>query len=195
MDAGRFDTLVRSLSSAGSRRTILGTVMAGSLGMVGIARTEAKKAKRKKKPLPFNAFGCLNVGAKCRGKAALCCSGICQGKKPKNGKKDKSKCVAHNTGNCTPPRDVCLTNSITVSECDSGGICTATTGKAAFCASFTGGGAASCRACRTDPDCEALGFAPGSACVILTGGACNAPGSNCAGVNDSSGTACLAPSA
>ena len=51
-------------------------------------RPEKKKNKKPKN----NAFGCLNVGQACNGKNDKCCSGICDGKKPKKGKKDKSKC-------------------------------------------------------------------------------------------------------
>jgi len=196
MDDLRFDAVTRSFSEGAPRRVFLHALSAVlGLSVVGIRRdVRAKKGKaknRKKKAPAFNAFGCLNIGAKCRGNAALCCSGICQGKKAKKGKKDKSKCVAHNTSTCTLPSNVCFTGSKDVSTCNTNGICTATTGNAPFCANLASISPSSCRACSKDQDCEALGFGLGSACVVLTGGACDTPGSNCAGVNDSNGTACL----
>jgi hypothetical protein len=43
-----------------------------------------------------------------RGKSGLCCSGIYEGKKQKQGKKDTSRCVAHDSGACQAGEDVCL---------------------------------------------------------------------------------------
>ena len=43
--------------------------------------------------------------------------------------------------------------------------------------------------------CEAAGFGQGAACVLLNQGFCATPETNCAGVNGSSGTACLPPGA
>ena len=55
--------------------------------MLGISDAGArKKHKHKKRNKPDNnAFGCLNVGQHCNGKDDKCCSGICDGKKPKKG--------------------------------------------------------------------------------------------------------------
>ena len=79
MDTDVFDSLARSLGAASSRRRALAAAL-GGLVTLGVLPTGAKKGKTKK-PKP-NAFGCLNVGQKCRGKDSKCCSGICQGKKP-----------------------------------------------------------------------------------------------------------------
>jgi hypothetical protein len=118
---------------------------------------EAKKNKRKKPKK--NEFGCLDVGKKCAGKDSKCCSGLCQGKKPKRGKRDKSKCVGHNAGSCQAGFDVCLGVS---APCSTEGFCFQTTGKASFCA----GGSGVCTNCQKDTDCEALGAGPGAACVV-----------------------------
>jgi hypothetical protein len=199
MEAHRFDTLARSLSDARSRRRVLAAAM-GSLVTLGTLTADAKKKKRQKskpkKPLLFNEFGCIDVGGACRGKDALCCSGICQGKKPKKGKKDTRKCVAHNTGGCTLARNFCA-GGIPGARCNPANefaLCTATTGNAAFCANASGSSnAANCRPCVTDKDCEAQGFGLGSACLIFRSSALCSNG--CEGTNGSSGTACLPPGA
>ena len=61
----------------------------------------AKRKQRKRKPLQRNEFGCVPVGKACQGKDEVCCSGICNGKKPRKGKKDTSRCVAHDSADCT----------------------------------------------------------------------------------------------
>ena len=46
MDADRFDALSRSLTDVRSRRAALAALLGGTLGMVGLAETEAKKKKK-----------------------------------------------------------------------------------------------------------------------------------------------------
>jgi hypothetical protein len=191
MDADRFDALARTLNETPSRRGALrlltGSALASVLGGLGALPAAAKKSKRPKK----NGYGCLDVGQKCRGKDSKCCSGICQGKKPKKGERDKSKCVAHNTGGCALDRDVCFNPQL--SPCSKTAFCLTTTGNAPFCGQATGGPETFCRTCRTDKDCEAAGVGLGAACVVLrTQGYCL---NGCEGINGSSGTACLAPGA
>lgn len=191
MDDERFDSLTRFLTTAGSRRRVLAAL--GSLVTLGALPARAKKDKNKLKKPKLNAFGCVDVGKACQGKNGTCCSGLCQGKKPKKGKKDKSRCVAHNTGACTPERSVCATGNDT-SICAPQSVCLATTGNAGFCANGTGfSQEANCRPCAKDTDCEAAGFGQGSACVIVDQGFCTSI--SCAEVNGSSGTACLPPGA
>jgi hypothetical protein len=200
MDAGRFDAITRSLTTGSSRRDALrglGTVLGlGSLlPLMASAKKNKHKHKKKKKKLQRNSFNCVNVGGKCRGNDANCCSGLCDGKKPKKGKKNKSECIAHNTGGCTPERSFCALGETPAARCGLGGTCIATTGNAGFCARSQGVTQANnCRVCNTDKDCEGLGFGPGSACTIVTGGFCNQATTNCVGFNGSSGTACLPPS-
>lgn len=147
-------------------------------GFLTIEAKKKKKRKKNKKNKPdTNAFGCLNVGQHCNGKDDKCCSGVCDGKKPKKGKKDKSTCVAHNVGPCQDAFDVCAGVAVPCSAGDQGG-CFKTTGNAPFC----GAGDTPCLPCKRDSDCVALGFGFGAACVV-----CNLL---CATV--SGGTMCIA---
>jgi hypothetical protein len=169
MDSDRFDVLTRTLTTASSRRRVLAAL--GSLVSLGAFPASAKKGKKKAKKSKRNAFGCLNVGQPCRGNSANCCSGLCQGKKPKKGKKDTSKCLGHNAGICIADADSC-TAGVEV-PCNPGNpscFCTLTTGNAGFCAAFSGGPAGHCRVCRKDTDCEPE-FGEGAACLVL-GGIC-----------------------
>ena len=54
MDADRFDTLARSLTSVGSRRRALGAALSGALGALGMAEVDeasaARSGKCKRKP-------------------------------------------------------------------------------------------------------------------------------------------------
>jgi hypothetical protein len=163
MNGARFDRLSRTIT----RRNGLGLLAAFGLANIAAAQASAKKKKTLKK----NEYGCVNVGGTCRGKDANCCSGICDGKKPKKGKKDKSRCVAHNVLGCQAGQDQCAGNS---APCGSGpmGFCYRTTGNAGYC-----GEAGGCLDCQTDADCVAHGgFGAGAACVVcqdecaLTGG-------------------------
>ena len=55
MEADRFDVLARSLTRARSRRGAMATVLGGTLGLLGLSQTEAKrrhKHKHKHKPKP-----------------------------------------------------------------------------------------------------------------------------------------------
>jgi hypothetical protein len=117
------------------------------------------KNKKKNNTPQTNAFGCLNIGQHCNGKDDKCCSGICDGKKPKKGKKDKSKCAGHDANICQPGFDVCQG---VIATCSNGGACFTTTGNAPFCA----GGDGVCTVCRRDPDCVAAGFGALAACVV-----------------------------
>lgn len=196
MDARHFDDIAKAVTRGQTnRRTALRALTSATLGALAVRfpdSSEAKKRKKKrKKKLVKNAFGCVDVGGKCRGNDGACCSGVCQGKKPKKGKKDKSVCVAHNTGGCTLERDICV-NGTEESICNQSSACTKTTGKAPFCGTPEN---VECRICSTDQDCEEQGFPIGSACIILTGGECVGEDADCNGVNGSSGTACAGPGA
>jgi hypothetical protein len=174
MDGYRFDCIVMTFGLPASRRSALGIFsalgLAGGPALLIPAGVEARK-KGKKKKLKLNDFGCVNVGGACRASDALCCSGICEGKKPKKGKKDKSRCVAHNEGGCQADADGCLEIS---PACGTGGACYRTTGQASFCGID---GAGACIDCSTDADCETLGFAAGAACVVCT--SCNVSATAC----------------
>ena len=138
-------------------------------------RHKKHKHKNKKRNKPDNnLFGCLNVGQHCNGKDDKCCSGICDGKKPKKGKKDKSTCVGHDASTCLTGFDLCQGVG---AACSNGGACFTTTGNAPFCA----GGNGVCTVCTRDPDCVAAGFGAQAACVV-----CN---SECP---ETGGTVCFA---
>jgi hypothetical protein len=173
VDAAGFDTLIRQLTSSGARRGFLHII--GGLGLAGAFRRlswgEAEAKEKRKKPKK-NQFGCIDVGRKCYGKDNQCCSGICEGKKK------KSKCVAHHVRDCSADDNSCA-ESI---PCGGNGECFRTTGKAGFCGAE---GTCDCHPCKKDKDCEAE-FGVGAACIV-----CTAAGVGCIGVNGSKGTACV----
>jgi hypothetical protein len=180
VDADQFDDVVRSLGAFAPRRRFLRGLMLVALGYSAIARFNVADAKKqRKKKLKRNQFGCVDVGGKCRGNSDNCCSGICEGKKPKKGKKDRSRCVAHNVGTCTSGQNSCPE----IVACGADAECYQTTGKAGFCAAP---GVCDCAPCKKDKDCEPE-FGPGAACIVCT--------TDCVGVNGSSGTACVPPAA
>ena len=197
MDAARFDALLRSLSARASRRGALAALASGLLVVGSLAgggqEAKAKKNRKKKKP-PLNAFGCVDVGKACRGNDTNCCSGICEGKKPKKGKRDTSLCVAHDTGDCTPATTYCTAGEVN-SKCGFAGAdarCQTTTGNASFCANFENfiGSGPPCHSCDKDADCEAV-TGPGSACVVLDGGSGCDGKYSCTRRGSSNGTTCL----
>lgn len=175
MDAARFDLLTRRFVAGWSRRGVL-RLGAIALGAQAVRFPDRLDAKKKQKPPALNEYGCLNIGQGCRGKNALCCSGICAGKKPKKGKRDKRKCVAHNTGGCVPAQDSCALEQNV--PCGTFGACTVTTGRATFCAGL---GIGECTICKKDSDCLLAG--PGAACIVCP--------SSCPATI----TACFAPAA
>jgi hypothetical protein len=155
MDAKLFDRLTQSIGGGVSRRMML---RLATSAMGGYATPAPATAKGKKKPTP-NAYGCLSVGQPCRGNDTLCCSGLCHGKKPKKGKRDKRKCAARNSGGCTAAQDSCMVEKNV--PCMSNGVCTQTTGDAPFCSRL---GVGECVACTKDADCVLWG--PGAACIV-----------------------------
>lgn len=170
--------LTRRVVLAGLAGILPAWAMPESLTVLAKKHKHKHKRKKKKNRKPeTNAFGCLNVGQHCNGNDSSCCSGVCDGKKPKKGKKDKSTCVAHNVGPCQDAFDICAGVAVPCSVGDLGG-CFKTTGNAPFC----GAGDTPCVPCKRDTDCVALGFGVGAACVV-----CNFL---CAA--ESGGTMCIA---
>lgn len=171
------DRLARRLATALSRRHAAALFLSTAVSpLLRYTSGDAAKKRKRKKPKK-NEFGCLDVGKKCNGKDNKCCSGICKGKRPKKGKKDRSKCVAHNTSTCQVGEDTCLLDSIRCGT-DPSSHCFRTTGKAGFCGALDSG---VCVACAKDKDCE-TDFGPGAACVacpdcgLAVTTACFAPG-------------------
>lgn len=176
MNAAHFDRLARTMRNVSSRRDLVrGLAVAAVLGARRGPDAEAGSKKKNKKNLNLNSFGCVDVGKPCRGKDARCCSGRCQGKKPKKGEKDKSRCVAHHTGGCQAGQDTCLVGQDF--PCGTDGFCHPTTGKASFCGVYQFESFNPCTACEKDADCTA-DFGPGAACIVCPGD-CPAPGTTC----------------
>ena len=186
MNQHRVSSLTQTLTTIPSRRDVLRGLIGAGLGL-GIARldgiAEARKKPKNKprtKPKP-NKYGCFNVGDPCK-RASQCCSSICEGKP------GKMKCRAHGAGICKQggPGACAATSIEDLAElvCDGTRcFCFRTTAGSHFCSAGTYTDGSSCADCKTDADCETLGFPAGSACAPSKGicGACP------------TGTACLAP--
>jgi hypothetical protein len=178
LDSFHFDDLIRWLGNASPRRRLLGGLAGSALGLVATRLPDLAQAKKKHKHngkkarLARNEFGCVDVGGACQGNGSNCCSGLCDGKKPKKGKKDMSACVAHDdAGICFADSDTCTVGQSVPCSADNDACdCVLTTGKAGFCGDFTAGPQALCRDCAKDADCEDE-FGAGAACVLL-GGVC-----------------------
>ena len=177
MDANRFDAATRDFFHSASRRRVLAGIAALVATTSILAEADAKSRNQKKKKLKRNSFGCVNVGQKCYGKSEACCSGICEG-----GKKH-GKCVGHNVGSCGAGDGTC-SESIACGPNQSR--CYQTTGNAGYCGDAN---TCFCAACQKDADCLAMGFPPGSACVLCLG----VRDGVCGGINGSDGTACVKP--
>jgi hypothetical protein len=157
MDTGRFDSLARSLSVAGSRRRALVAVLGGTLGVVlsasSVPETAAKNKHKKK-----SCSECKKrKNGRCKPKAnGTACSGggTCQG-----GGCKAPFCVGKNScedGNAasTCQRAGAAQQCLCVATADTG---------APFCALNVPGGAVDCL---TTP-CPA-----GETCIDFTGGMC-----------------------
>jgi len=183
MDAHWFDTLSKEILDKPYLRRSVVTALAGgvlALASGGPGDTSAKDKKSKKKPLQRNEYGCVAVGKACRGNDSVCCSGICEGKKPKKGERDRSQCEAHDTGGCVKGQQsgFCLAGSMGLpctTSAGNTGTCETTTGNAGYCV-HTGG----CADCKTDSDCHATMGNPLAACIRCAYGC-------------PQGTACVAP--
>ncbi|MFN8661923.1 MAG: hypothetical protein U0075_08530 [Thermomicrobiales bacterium] len=141
--------LFRRSVLAGLAGSMLGLIAGGPSDLVAKEKKDNDK-KRKKKPLQRNEFGCVPVGKHCRGNDSVCCSGVCDGKKPKKGERDRSECVPHDTGGCVKGQQsgFCHAGSMgtpCTSSAGHPGTCETTTGNAGFCVA-TG----SCTDCDTD---------------------------------------------
>lgn len=179
VDNHRFVTVSRSLTDPPSRRDVLRGLVAAGLGLDVLRRPKRVVGKngRRKKPLRRNTFGCVDIGGPCRGKDKVCCSGRCHGRKPKQGNKDTSRCVAHDASTCQPGQritEVCggAVDVPCTASTGAGGACNTTTGNAPYCADEL-----FCRACTKDADCRDF-CGKAAACVICAG--CAEGGTACA---------------
>jgi hypothetical protein len=168
MRAAHLGRLIHLAQAVSSRRDFLHALAVGAgLAAIGAPDGRQVEAKRRTSKLKRNQFGCVNVGRACRGRDAVCCSGICEGKKPKKGEKDTSACVPHHQGVCTPADRAC-TDDGSPTSCNPdrpSASCFRTTGHAGFCGDDVIPG---CIPCRKDADCrQQLG--QGAACVVCAG--------------------------
>jgi hypothetical protein len=179
------ESTLRPQTFSPSRRDVLRGLAGPGLSLVALldwlhggSGTEARKKRGKKKqgkkqspplaspqppPLPFNQYGCLDIGQSCQGDSTLCCSGICD--------PQSSNCVAHNRDICFPDTNFCTTNVQTPCNGNTPGcFCTLTTGNAGFCADARDNDDiyGMCRRCNTDMDCQEE-YGPGAACIVLAG--------------------------
>ena len=184
MDANRFDTLTRSLTTTGSRRRALGAVLGGSLGLLGLAHPDAAEAGGECKP-------------RC-GECATCKKGACR--KTKHGKKcKKGTCQAKANG-----------TGCSTGTCQ-GGSCTITVAPAPTCGDGVKNGSetgvdcgGSCPRCSTGQACLSRNDCSGAVCSAGTCQACtfgtqcgdagNPSSCNCGNSGRSgSSTVCFAP--
>jgi hypothetical protein len=164
MDGEHFDALARALTGNASRRGILGGGLA-ALGLGTLRPVVGTARKKRRRKLQRNAFGCVNVGGKCRGNDDNCCSGICDGKKPKRGEKDRSRCAGHDASTCQAGQDTCAGTFFPCPNSRSPfARCVITTGNAPYCA-----GDVFCRSCARDADCPLEEFETGAACIVCAG--------------------------
>lgn len=186
MNRNRISDLTRSLISRPSRRHLVASLVGGVFGrnttLFPQVLTAKKKRRRKKRKnrkqksqeVIFNDFGCVDVGGLCTN-GGHCCSGICQGQK------GQQTCRKHDSSSCQG-EDSCLETPfpcITTTG-EEWGICTITTGNAAYCAAAT---ATRCFACASDADCMPH-CGPQAACIVCA---------DCVAVNGEE-TACAGPS-
>jgi hypothetical protein len=183
-----FDEMTRILAGASNRRHVLRGLFGASLGVslaqipgLAAARKRRKRKKNKSKRPKPNAFGCLEIGDACKD-ADQCCSGICEVHK------GKRSCRPHDTGICKQGKPGFCTadnpSTIVCNEAETCG-CVETTAGSNVCALLDIYIDDLCADCKTDADCEALGFAEGTACAPFVGGFCDFICPN--------GTACLTP--
>ena len=168
MDPQWFDALIQGLTEAPRpRRRAL-------LRVVGAALSARLAGADVGTPV-VAAAGCAKVGKSCK-RADQCCSGICEGK---HGKK---KCRGHDAGTCQRGQDTCTDPDPDGDKCNNNADCSciATTAGTSFCADVVGGG---CADCARDADCLALGFPPGTACLVIGVGRCSGHCPNGTGCN------------
>ncbi len=164
MNATRFDHLARALTGVSSRRRLLEglTGAAGGLASMRLRDIADARNRRPPKKLPnLGPFGCQKVGGRCNGKNGLCCSGLCVGKTPKAGEKDRSHCVARNTSaECGPDHDHCDATVTCTTSAGNPGECAFTTGRGGYCFDID----QSNLSCRRDPECQQV-LGASAACV------------------------------
>jgi hypothetical protein len=181
MDGTRFDHLTQAFSLTWVRRGVL-QGLAAALGVVTM-RPLVGQARKRKQKLKRNALGCVNVGGRCRGNHSVCCSGVCQGPKPKKGAKDTSRCLAHDASTCQVGQNACGGPQVSciTSTGQTSGVCYTTTGNAPYCGALDAG---NCVRCTKDAECIPI-CGERAACVRCTGAGCASSGGFACVVTDS----------
>jgi hypothetical protein len=145
MDAGRFDGLARSLARLRTRRAAV-RFAAGALAALGVTKADATDAApRGKKKCKHGRTPCGNT----------CCpkGKICAGK----------NCVT-GQANCPNGADSCSATDTVACTNDTNCACYHRLEGGTRCVQFLLPIGA-CDQCKTDADCVALGFPPGSSCI------------------------------
>ena len=161
MEASHFDRMTRLFSASTSRRQTIGSLLSGVLAMalpaVAIGKGHTKQGVVNQSVTNFNAFGCLNVGHRCK-HASQCCSGRCKGKP------GKKHCKAHDTGGCKALEGLCGQAAVPCrTSTGKDGQCATTTGNAGFCQDNGG-----CQACTRDRDCQIAANTRSAACIVCS---------------------------
>ena len=160
MNQNRTAVVTRSLTRVPTRRDVVRGLVGAGFGLGAARLPGVVAAKRKRRRIRRNAFGCVDVGGYCKGDEH-CCSGNCAGKP------GQKRCRAHDTGGCqaglqdttcateaNPGTDVPCTTSA-----GNAGFCNTTTGNAGFCA-YSGG----TYPCAKDAECQEI-YGPRAACI------------------------------
>ena len=195
MDSNRFDSLAVTVGRRRSRRGAIQALGAAALAAASVRLGLSEEPAVAAQVEDERHFGCLNVGQACNGDDSKCCSGRCEGRPGRRGRRrngrrrdrtDRSRCVAHNEDICTAGQDTCATGLAVACGFRNRGACFQTTGNAGFCGRIEGASPPSfrCEVCSKDDDCVALGYGNESACVVCE--------SDCR-FRNANATACVGP--
>ena len=163
MDGRRFDTLARTLSASGTRRSALAALLAGTLGLVGLSQPAAGRKRRGGGGVTIEGpCGDGSGPANACDRHSDCCTGICQ----RTGRGKPKRCRCRRQGqDCTETINCCQGSQDLV--CD-GGTCQPP------CASDSG----------------ATGCCDGVTCQIGQYDACGTAGGTCSNCAAASGLNC-----
>jgi hypothetical protein len=153
----------RTFGAFPSRRELLRGLAAAGFGYIAARSPEVRGARKRPRR---NEYGCLDVGEPCAGRDSRCCSGVCRGKRPRKGKPDASRCVAHDATTCRAGdhEPFCGGSELVLCTTSTGfaGQCNTTTGNAGYCLASS-----ICYPCAKDADCRTVCGAK-AACLTCT---------------------------
>jgi hypothetical protein len=145
MDAGRFDVLVRSLASTRNRRSAI-RLVGGTLALLGATSTDARHRPGKKCKRKCNGTCCAA--------GEVCVGGVCQSAR----------------ADCPAGADSCSANGYVSCMSNSFCACYRRLEGGVRCVEFAISD--TCGRCKTDADCDRLGFPRGSSCIYGAGDQC-----------------------